>query len=387
MRLSSAEKTVARLIRNAFLLAENVPGGQMQMAHDWSLVAQAAEDNGLAPLLYSSLKKDGTLAPPPDVRERLRIAYLRSDVANWQAFRELNRLLVLFRNEQIPVVILKGAALATTLYPEIAQRRMDDIDLLVPQASAAKASSLLLQQGFATPQPLSRQFYQRYSNNQAFLRFGNRPAHLEVHWHLFKSPYYCQRIPIAWFWNHTIEFDLNGQRACSFNPEAQFVHLCAHFALHHDTTRMIWSYDLALFLSRYAARLNWQEIIDTVNAFGLVQALQNTLARVSETWGVSLPADLSRSIDALRPTWKQRIAYAMITSPRVEARLALDTFGIPGVPRKFAFWLYHLFPSFEFMRERYGIRDARWIPFFYVWRILEGFFKFVRSAVSMVTPR
>ncbi len=54
-----------------------------------------------------------------------------------------------FANENIPVVLLKGAiSLTQDLYPEPGMRMMSDLDLLVPHAEAARAFALLQAAGF-----------------------------------------------------------------------------------------------------------------------------------------------------------------------------------------------------------------------------------------------
>ena len=385
---SSAERLTLQLIRDAFPWDGSNNDKSQISPVDWPLIAHSAEENALAPLLYASLKKRGREnEPPANVTEDLRTAYLRTNTANWLAFQELGSLLNIFEREQIPVVLLKGCALATTLYPEFDLRPMSDIDLLIPHSTLDHVQALLIQQGYTPPLELGSGYGQRFSSYQAFHRNGNRPAHVEVHWHLFKSPYYCDRIPINWFWNRTSEIDMGGTRARAFTPEAQLLHLSAHYALHHRAERLIWSYDLALLLARYRVQMNWEEIIEAVRRFGLIQPFQMALSRVRETWGVSMPDKFSSRLDTIKPSLEQRIAFAMMTARWGQVRVILDGLSMPGVRKKLGVWLHHIFPSIKFMRERYRIRDSRWVPLFYLWRICDGLFRFARSAISTVTQQ
>ncbi len=353
---------------------------------DWDVVIRCAEENAVAPLLYASLKRCGADRVPPAVLERLRIHYLRSDTANWVALAELESLGALFEREHLPCVVLKGGALAATLYPEPALRPMSDLDLLVPLARFAEADELLRGQGFASPVELCDDFAPQLTNYRAYTRGGlAKPAHLEIHWHLFKSPYYWRRVPIEWFWNRTLEISVGDYRARCFSPDAQFVHLAVHFALHHRAERLIWSYDLARLLVRDGARMHWDEILDAAERFGLKQALQLAAARVTETWGIPIPPAALTRLNLSPARWRDRVAFALMTARRGQARFVLDTLSQPTLVLSARFLWHHLFPARAYMRERYRVRDDWMIAFSYLWRFGEGILKFFRSVFSTIT--
>ena len=119
-------------------------------ADEWRPLAAAARREGVAPLLHYTLKEAGSLADvPPDVQTDLRQDYYATTARNLLVYRELSRILTalsappqsLISNVQssIPTVVLKGAALAATLYPAIGLRPMGDLDLLVPENHLAEA--------------------------------------------------------------------------------------------------------------------------------------------------------------------------------------------------------------------------------------------------------
>ncbi len=380
----SAEQLVARLIRDAFPLpgADGVPAALR--VTDWERVIESAEENAVGPLLYASLKKLGREHElPAGSIERLRLSYLRSDTVNWLALDELRSLLAVFDAKQISAVVLKGGALATTLYPEPGLRPMSDLDLLVPRAHLAQVEKLLNDRGYASPLELSDGFGAQLTNYRAFERGGKNPAHVEIHWHLFKSPYYCQRVPIEWFWDHTAEIGIGTQRARVFSGEAQFLHLAAHFALHHRAERLVWSYDLALMLA--GAEMDWEILLDAAKRFGLVPSLRLAVTRVQDSWGVAVPPLVLERLNASRVSWRDRTAFAIMTAPRGNARFFLDAYSQPALGLKARFVWQHIFPARAYMRERYRIRDERWMPLYYAWRLVQGPWRMIRSIVSTIT--
>ncbi len=104
----------------------------MQRGPDWQAILRKVERWGLAPLVYTNLRQvvQSGQVPKP-VAERLRHLYHR-DTIHGIARRELLRTTLLrFSEAGVPVIVLKGAALAALVYPSPALRPMRDIDLLV----------------------------------------------------------------------------------------------------------------------------------------------------------------------------------------------------------------------------------------------------------------
>ena len=61
----------------------------------------------------------------------MRSIYYNSAARNMRLYKQLENFLDKFATEKIPVIMLKGAHLAWTVYPNMALRPMADVDLLV----------------------------------------------------------------------------------------------------------------------------------------------------------------------------------------------------------------------------------------------------------------
>ena len=98
----------------------------------WPRLLRQVERWGLAPLVYTHLRQAAHSGHvPTPVVERLRHLYHR-DTIHGVARRELLRAtLRRFAEAGVPVIVLKGAALAALVYPSPALRPMRDLDLLV----------------------------------------------------------------------------------------------------------------------------------------------------------------------------------------------------------------------------------------------------------------
>ncbi len=109
-----------------------------------------SERHGMGPLVYRHLK--GAQAPiPGDVATTLTGVYVRHRHANAMRTRVLSELLDAFRANDIAVLIVKGGALAHTVYPDPALRPMSDLDLLVEPGKLDRAASTLEELGMGHP--------------------------------------------------------------------------------------------------------------------------------------------------------------------------------------------------------------------------------------------
>lgn len=115
---------------------------------DWRAVLHQAEQEGMAPLLNKHLDESGAACPVPVARS---LAVLVKRHQNQAKVRHqlLLQILQLLQEARLDVLVLKGAALSYTLYPDPALRPMRDIDLLLPGEAADRAHALLKEAGFA----------------------------------------------------------------------------------------------------------------------------------------------------------------------------------------------------------------------------------------------
>lgn len=115
---------------------------------DWQAVLDLAFRHGISALVCSGLDRSG-LEVPPEVRAELRTRYLgavlRSEVS---VDPTLRRVLLVLRRGGFSPVLIKGGALAYTVYPEAACRTLGDVDLLLPDHELEAASAILRRSGF-----------------------------------------------------------------------------------------------------------------------------------------------------------------------------------------------------------------------------------------------
>ena len=130
-------------------------------------------------------------------------------------------MLRLLAAEQIAVILLKGAALAETIYGNIAVRPMGDLDLLVRREDVAAALAALRAAGWEAVETEPRDgLTLAYEVEIALQKPGPIPVLLEIHWGLLDSPHYQHTLPIAWFWETAVPVEADGTGVLALGPEA-----------------------------------------------------------------------------------------------------------------------------------------------------------------------
>src|ERR1039458_7820483 len=117
-------------------------------ALQWPLVLERAYTHEVYPLLYRNLRELGFPSVPDAVQAELKGAFVANAFRNQLLAEELARLLGLLGEAGIPVIPLKGVALAQSLYGDTAFRVCSDIDILVPPNTVPEALGLIRASGY-----------------------------------------------------------------------------------------------------------------------------------------------------------------------------------------------------------------------------------------------
>lgn len=337
---------------------------------DWEAVCQAAQSQGLAPLLYKIVRKQGIV--PPEVEKRLGKAYTDLARHNLFQFHELSSVLGGLAAAGIEAIVLKGAGLAETVYGNIAVRPMCDFDLLVRREDTAAALQTLEGMGYrVVPPPPAAHTKARTLHKEK----GAMSTAVELHWNLFISPHYQRLLPMEWFWQTALPLELEGVPARVLGPEAQVLYLCGHMMVQHaGETSTRWLHDIAEVIVFYQEQIDWDTLLARAQACELVGAVQHILARLVEEWRAPIPPQVMAQVAALRPTQSEEQVSGWIAATRrsAAANFWADFAAAPGWGAKLRLAWRTLFPPAGFMRHIYRIPHPLLLPLFYLVRLLGG---------------
>ena len=275
--------------------------------------------------------------------------------AQWLLHRAaLQRFLELMAQEpQQPVILLKGAALALTLYDDPSIRPMNDIDLLVGPAHLTQVVERMRQAGY----------------EERSLGAGGDVGYL--HHFIFSDPATGVRfelhrtLPLLppddealdWFLSQTRTHDLDGAPFLTLAPEAQLLHLAAHAVLEHGGAAGalgVWFYDIDQLIRKWGDELDWEETIARSQWLAWEAALHEAIHLTQTYFTTPAPPPIR---DWLQLPTEQRRGYntmRRMTSPARSSSLTVFHIlrGLTWTQRVRQS-AHMLFPSRVYMKRRY----------------------------------
>jgi hypothetical protein len=267
---------------------------------DWLRTADLACQNRVGPLVHSALRR---VPLPPDARpalEILKTAYVATAARNAVLFRELQAVLEALSAERIPVIVLKGAALADTVYAERALRPMVDIDLLIREEDLEEAERRLGSIGFeAAHDPRTKEELRRRHHHWVFrrARTGASDIPIELHWNLDPPGR-----PAVWdipaLFERAEAASIAGVNALVLGPEDFLLHLCVHLCRHRFNGGVIALCDIAAKISDESGRLDWNRFERLAAAAHASWYASVPLHLASELMGANVPAPVLASLRA-----------------------------------------------------------------------------------------
>jgi len=230
---------------------------------DWSTVLEIAVSEGVQTILARRLRACEGLPLPAGVSAALdhitRIAELRMQYVR----RRLHEVLEVLASAGIPVVLLKGAALANWAYASFGDRYMSDIDLLVRPEDAGKAHSALQSTGW---RPRFKEQYNDFYRDMHHLMplvDGQAPAmklNAEIHTSLIaedRNPFLLTNVD---FWRDAERLDHLPGDTRVLSPLHALWHACVHYAWSHMFTRGIRTFQDVDVIAR-SGRLDWSMFV------------------------------------------------------------------------------------------------------------------------------
>ncbi len=155
---------------------------------EWYRLVRLAVREHVAPLAWVGLRRVGEANAPGAVHELLGQAHRQAEATADYAYGTLEDLLRGWKANGVVPVLLKGAALARSVYPHPALRSFWDIDVLVSAEEVQPVHDVLSSAGYALAGivPTAADLAWRHGRGY-YDRQGLRPS-IDVHWRYLGYP-------------------------------------------------------------------------------------------------------------------------------------------------------------------------------------------------------
>lgn len=357
-------------------------------AAEWELWLQAAQMEGVGPLLYWQLRQSGEIATAPGpIRKALSAMYAGTRMSNEQAVAEVKALATRFDRADIPVAALKGICSALTLYPDLGLRPMSDVDLLVPTPDLLEALRIARASGYGGGRPEASPGLDELLSHHVCLSKDSAPfTVLELHDALVAEGAVTYAVPVDWFWSQ-VEPLPGSEPLLMLSPTAQLLYASAHAMLQHGgrNTSLRWLYDLDRLIRHYGERIDWDLLVSRARAFEWSSAVSAALAETNACFGTPVPARALAELSGQKDRNTQRV-QSLLRRPLTHTLEEYQKLQSLSTYARLWLTLALLAPAPAYMRWRYGLKNNWALPAWYLYRWW-GIFKDAVKTLWLVTQK
>lgn len=320
---------------------------------------EALDEHGLVPLAF----------------ERSRIAALR-DLAMAAAVIEPIRLrdlrLLLDALHGIPLLILKGTALAYDVYDTPERRPRGDVDLLIRTDDLPRVRETFRALGYTERLTSGDELGLRQT---AFSRVDDLSVEhvYDVHWEITNRSVFRGTLTVAELSDRAIALPRIAESARGLSHVDALLLACIHRVAHHrDSDRLIWLYDIHLLWDRLdaAQRGRFAALAEERSVLAICR---RSVLLAQETFGGAIPTELPEAA-ADEPS----AIYLDRSAPR-GVLLAAELQALPGWRARLQRARQLALPPAAFMRQQYPRSGPAMLPLLYAWRALRGVARLFRG--------
>ena len=290
--------------------------------------------------------------------------------------RELQRVVDLLADAGAACLIIKGAALAYTIYRQPHLRRRSDADLLVRAEAAADVARLLEANGYLRAAEISGD----YATSQ--MHFDRRDAGdsryaLDVHWRIVNTHAFVDAIPFDEFAGTRQPVPGLGAHAWTLSAPHALALACIHRAAHHrNSDDLLWLWDV----HRLAATLSEADVdrfVDAASRAAIRAVCADTLRAAAARFTTPSAAALVARVQP-RPGDAEEASARFLDADLSLTDILRSDLASLGWRRGVSLLREHLFPPLAYMRTRYDPWPDVLLPAAYVHRIVRGAPKWLR---------
>ncbi len=347
---------------------------------DWGCFLEKAREEGLSPVVFLMLPRIITHKNiiPSHVTDELKKDYYLSAKRNILTLNVLGNILDVFNKAGLKVIVLKGAALAETVYGNLALRSMSDVDLLVKKEDLYRINEQLNDLGYY-PTDRSVDDVDLSSTYLASLDYrnplGNSPS-LHIHWHFVNSTIpnesYMREIKMEDIWRDAVRTNIANTEAWVMSPHHLIIHLAEHaLRVTHSLSKLSYFCDIDRSINYYGKRLDWNLLVQDTMKFNLNKMVYTTLYFTRYFIEAKIPEDVLLKLKPERFSIPEKIFMRKTAeNKRIPGMSYLIHFSMnKGLLKKLKFVGRTLFPPKDILAQRSYISGSDMNFRYYINRI------------------
>ncbi len=255
---------------------------------DWHNFFTLLQPHWILPLMTFHVRTwPEEFRPPQKIMEYLDGIFLKATARNLLAGRQILSVTDALKEAGIPVILLKGHALARTVYPEPTLRQSSDIDLLVQPRNIPAAEEVLEKLGYRCPAKIFHR--SQYASHHETFSPPGKGLPIELHWEADDA---YGLFPEGWLddaFSRRITISMNNFSCDTFCHADHLLYLTFHNVFHHWSMRLDWMYDISLLMREIPTPHDWKVIGQQSVVHHVRKSMEISLTAASLWTGCELP--------------------------------------------------------------------------------------------------
>lgn len=354
----------------AILRGENPPWTADAGPNEARAFLALCQDEGLAPLVHFLLQQSPVWSQwPGAVREGLGSEARRHAVLDLLRERQDKAVLADLACAGVGMLLLKGAPLAYSHYPQPQLRTRCDTDILVRRADRLVATRVLEAAGYTRPNAVSGTLV---SYEETFRkRVGHLDHVVDLHWQISNSQLIARALTYEDARDRSVTVPQLGSAARTLSPPDAMLLACMHRAVHLGVDgpggdRLIWLYDIHL-LAAGMSSTEWQEFVRMCAGKGMREVSRDSLLTAQAILRTRLPAGV---LEALEPPVTRELSANYLQGNR--ALVFQTELRALAWRDRIVLLRETLFPPADYMLIKYDSRRRWLLPWWYLRRAVAG---------------
>lgn len=377
--MSDAETMVESLMC-ALLRGESVRRAESRDSSFERRYRDCAAYHGIGPLLAQriSLTVPGDRHEARDLKDEMAIELVRK--------HELVRVLNALAKCGVTPLLLKGTALAYSIYPSPALRPRIDTDLLIAGADREITARILSELGYEKPNALSGNLVS-YQCGYAMQDRFHIDHVLDVHWRISNAQVFSRTLDYDELISRAILVPALGDHARALAPVDALLLACMH-RVHHfhspyrvgglrsaNRDRLIWLYDIHLLVDSMSPG-KLAEFTQLAEQTGMRAICRDGLLQARRCFGTRLPEEALQSLTKDGPS---ELSALHLRKGGIR-HLLTELQALPRWGDRVALLGEHLIPPADYMLEKYAAPNRTWLPMLYLQRCIHGAWKRIQDS-------
>jgi hypothetical protein len=265
---------------------------------NWESLWHRARLQGVAPIVYLNLKRLGRGDLPVAVMDAMGEHFQRGCLRSLYMLHCLKEILMEFGREGVDATLLRGPALAETLYPDPEMRTYEDVDLLLDRAEVMVAKEILRGLGYRLFHPDEEDYDYAFRGELQFIRRNRISMLVELHWDTINSRSLRARTRLERkdFCKPRVMVRIEGENVPMLAPEDLLLSLCVHMAYNHQYDKLLGICDVLQLCRRHALGFDFDYLRRKIQELGINMAVYYGLFLSQALFDNPLAADMVKKM-------------------------------------------------------------------------------------------